>query len=85
MAKCYGTKSVKRVQLQNEREPYVETREQVGLRWKKKEEWNRIKQIADEAKERARRKSGKSEELGKTNGFAIYGVVNFQTKERKYL
>jgi len=45
-----------------------------------------MKQIPDEAKERAKRNSGKSEEHGKTNSLqiAIYRVANFQTKERKH-
>lgn len=83
MAKCYGTKSVKGAQLQNERKPYVESKDFEG---KKEKEWSGMKQIPNEAKGRTKeRKNGKSEEHGKTNGFAFHGVTEFQAEERKHL
>lgn len=42
-----------------------------------------MKQIPNEAKGRAKRKNGKSEERGMTNGFAFHGVVEFQAEERR--
>lgn len=44
-----------------------------------------MKQILNEAKGRAKRKNGTSEERGMTNGFAFHEVAEFQAEERKHL